>query len=83
MSIGLASSTDQVLQRRMRSFQRTVLGRARRGHLPDWTMPFRLRLSNRAFADQLRRDAIGQDLTYLGWPLGKKLHDQLLAQKKT
>ena len=21
-----------------------------------------------------------QDLTYLGWPLGKKLHDQLLAQ---
>jgi hypothetical protein len=24
-----------------------------------------------------------QDLTYLGWPLGKKLHDQLLAQKKT
>jgi hypothetical protein len=24
-----------------------------------------------------------QDLTYLGWPLGKKLHDQLLAPKKT
>jgi len=22
-----------------------------------------------------------QDLTYLGWPLGKKLHDQLIAQK--
>jgi uncharacterized protein (UPF0548 family) len=77
MIIGLDSSTDPVLQQGVRSFQRTVPGKGGRGHLPDWDMPFRLRFSNRDLADQLRRDAIGQDLTYL--EIGASLERQLPA----
>jgi uncharacterized protein (UPF0548 family) len=40
-------------------------------------MPIRLRLPNRALADQLRRDAIGQDVTYL--EIGASLESQLPA----